>query len=566
MARKNTAYENAASSLSGTKTPQSKPILGREAEMVPNAAGGFTFKVSPFTQLERFLILGTEGGTYYASEKKISIDNAKNLVACLKADGARTIKTIVDISFSGRAPKNDPAIFALAVATHPKYSDEATRRLAYDAIPKICRTGTHLFQFMDMCKHIGRGSGSGWMRGIANWYNSMAPERLAYQLVKYRSRHNWSHYDALNLARPNPDKAEGDEALKAQRKALYKWVVNYHRDSKAEVYTPDELKVIPPIVAAYTEAQKMLPGKVEAKQMAEFVKTHGLTREMIPTEWLSDVTVQAAMLDGMPMTAMIRNLANMTRSGLLTVSSDATKYVISELKNADHLRKARVHPVQILLAQRTYESGKGMRSKGESYTPVNKIVDALEEAFYAAFANVEPTGKTHMLAFDVSSSMEGGAVAGLSNFPPVQAEACMGLVALKSGDPTHTMMFSTQFRPVSLRSTMSLAEAQRKLSDHAFGGTDCAQPMIYATKEQIPVDVFVVYTDSETWAGNRHPVQALENYRQKMGRPAKLIVMAFTATHNTIGDQNDPGTLDVVGFDADVPAIMRDFVINGVGA
>ena len=34
-----------------------------------------------------------------------------------------------------------------------------------------------------------------------------------------------------------------------------------------------------------------------------------------------------------------------------------------------------------------------------------------------------------------------------------------------------------------------------------MGGTDCAQPMLYAKRKQLDVDVFIVYTDNETWAG-----------------------------------------------------------------
>ncbi len=34
-----------------------------------------------------------------------------------------------------------------------------------------------------------------------------------------------------------------------------------------------------------------------------------------------------------------------------------------------------------------------------------------------------------------------------------------------------------------------------------MGSTDCAQPMIYARQKKLEVDVFIVYTDNETWAG-----------------------------------------------------------------
>ena len=52
------------------KTPQSKPIPGRE--MVKNAAGGFVFKADSWTRMERFLILGSEGNTYYVGERELT--------------------------------------------------------------------------------------------------------------------------------------------------------------------------------------------------------------------------------------------------------------------------------------------------------------------------------------------------------------------------------------------------------------------------------------------------------------------------------------------------------------
>ena len=42
-----------------------------------------------------------------------------------------------------------------------------------------------------------------------------------------------------------------------------------------------------------------------------------------------------------------------------------------------------------------------------------------------------------------------------------------------------------------------------------MGGTDCAQPTM---KNNTPVDVFIVYTDCETWASDVHPLEALMQY------------------------------------------------------
>ena len=120
------------------RTPQTQPASPEQAR---NAAGGFAFVVTPWTRLERFLILGAEGGTYYASEQKLVLANARGVAACLDEDGLRAVAMIVAISEAGRAPTQGPAIFALAMAcAHPH---DATRTAALAALPPYLRTALH---------------------------------------------------------------------------------------------------------------------------------------------------------------------------------------------------------------------------------------------------------------------------------------------------------------------------------------------------------------------------------------------------------------------------------------
>ena len=128
------------------ETPQSDPIPGKN--MVANSAGGYSFSVDDWKRLDRFLILGAEGGTYYVEEKKLVKENADGVLSCIQKDGRRTVNRIVEISDAGRAPKNDPALFALAMCAG--LGDDATRKYALESLPKVARTGTHLFTFVDL--------------------------------------------------------------------------------------------------------------------------------------------------------------------------------------------------------------------------------------------------------------------------------------------------------------------------------------------------------------------------------------------------------------------------------
>ena len=120
------------------RVPQSAPI--RCSGQVPNSAGGFAWAVDDWTRLRRFLVLGSEGGSYYASEWTLTRENAKAVEqAASREDGPRAVAEIVRVAREGRAPKNDPALFALALAAG--LGDEATRQAALEALPQVAPHG-----------------------------------------------------------------------------------------------------------------------------------------------------------------------------------------------------------------------------------------------------------------------------------------------------------------------------------------------------------------------------------------------------------------------------------------
>src|SRR5690606_1944510 len=129
-------------------TPQSEPIPN--TTQVPNSAGGFAWPVDQWTRLDRFLILGSEGGTYYIGERKLTQENAQVVVECLAVDGPRVVGRILEISLAGRAPKADPALFALAIAAG--LGDAETKARVWKALPQVARTGTHLFHWLQYVK------------------------------------------------------------------------------------------------------------------------------------------------------------------------------------------------------------------------------------------------------------------------------------------------------------------------------------------------------------------------------------------------------------------------------
>ena len=519
------------------QTHQGLPIPGRG--QVANSAGGFAWAVDDWTRLDRFLVLGTEGGSYYIGQPKLTIDNAEAVWRCIEVDGERVVRRTVAISEAGRAPKNDPALFALAMCAG--LGDEATRRAALEALPQVARIGTHLFHFLEYVEGF-RGWGRGLRRAVGKWYSEMDAGRLAYQMVKYQQRDGWSHRDALRLAHPQAPSTTHD--------AIFHWVTQGW-PSVGDMPHPDEaLRLI-------WAAERAKRAATEAEIVA-LIEAQRLPWEAIPGQWLGSAEVWRALLPGLPLTATLRNLARLTANGVLRPRNEAVAMVIERLADSVALRRARIHPVAVLAALATYQQGKGTRGKLEWWA-VPQIVDALDAAFYATFQNVEPSGTRTLLALDVSGSMSAGSVAGVPGLTPRVASAAMALVTAAT-EPQHTVLgFSDELIPLAISPRQRLDDVVKNISGLPFGRTDCALPMIWAMENGAEIDTFVVYTDSETWYGKVHPAQALQQYREQSGIPAKLVVVGMVANGFTIADPADAGMLDIVGFDTATPRLIADF-------
>lgn len=544
-----------------TPTPQSKPLNERQ---VKNNAGGFVYEIDKWDRLDRFLILGSDSQTYYQTAHDLTRQNAKVVLECYAEDAARTVARIVEISDQGRAPKNDPAIFALALGASYQAGDNvfasalagktdavaaatAVRQLALGALPKVCRTSTHLFQFVKASKALGRGFGRAFKRAVSNWYADRPVDVVAYQAIKYRQREGFTHKRLLDMSH-SPAKIDPD------RQNLYHWI-------KGKEYNADTL---PAVVRAHLEAMNPETSKVERQQL---IAEYKLPWEALPTECNADPDVWASMLPHLGLTALIRNLGNMTRVGAIKPLSDVEAKVVARLNDETDLRKSRIHPFAILQAMAVYKNGQGLKGSG-TWTPSRPVVDALDNAFYKTFKNVEPTNKRHLLALDVSGSMGTSFIGGVLSAR--DATAALALVTMNVEPNTHVIGFTAvgdntyqgsgnAVSELSISPRQRLTDAIKTVTGLPFGATDCALPMLYAAERNIPVDVFTVFTDNETWHGNIHPSEALKQYRKKTGIPAKLVVVGMTSTGFSIADPNDGGCLDIVGFDSNCPALISDF-------
>lgn len=519
-----------------------------DEKQIENSAGGYVYPVSIWTNLDRFLILGTEGGSHYAQEQDLTKENVDSVLKCIAEDGVQVVERIREISVSGRAPKNDPALYAMALAfTH---GNADTKRKVQEVFCDVARIGTHLFSFVAFVDGM-RGWGRSLRRLVGDWYRTKDDDALAYQVLKYQSRSKWRHADVLA------------KCHYGENRSIYRWIKGLDTEERTVQRTRDDGTQLSTTYDATDALPKLLAGYEELKQtkkladVIKLIETHEFTHEMVPNEWKDDVEVWAALLENMPVMATVRNLGKMTQVGLIKPFASAVQTVLERL-SSDAIKRSLIHPIQILMALITYRSGKGVRGN-LTWEPVPQIVDALDAAFYMAFDNVEPSGKNTLLALDVSGSMGAGTVAGCQGLTPRNASAAMALVTARTEPNYHIFGFSENFIRLPITATDRLASAVDAVSDIPMGKTDCSLPMLYALKNRLEVDVFIIYTDNETWFGDIHPKTALDMYREEMKRPAKCAVVAMVANKFSIADPTDADMLDFIGFDTATPAVLSDF-------
>lgn len=561
-------YRNYANTA--LKTPQTKPIPGREAEMVENAAGGYVFKQTDWETLNRFLILGTEGGTFYVGEQELTEKNAGVAIRCAKADAAKTVAEIVRVSDEGLAVKNDPAIFALALVI--AHADDEGRKIALNAIPKVCRIPTHLFMMVEMIDRM-KGWSRSRRRAIANWYLNAPIGKLAEHLIKYRQRDGWSHRDVLRLAHPATDDAARAALLRfavapaevetakvkveGSRKKEEVFAINVAKRGQRDEKVMEPLQ---PIVQGYLHAQ------AEGADLPALVREYGLPREALPTTALNDPKVWSALNEKMPITATIRNLGKMSRVGLFA-DKDEVRKVVERLTDEKLLAKGRVHPLAVFKALRTYATGRGERS--EATWDVNpKIVDALDEAYEIAFKYAEPTGLDYLVGVDVSGSMGGGSGGFRGSrqinrsMPPLPCEMAAAVMhyIVRVERNVDVFAFDESIHSLAVSKRQRLDDVTKEVMKRGGGGTDCHLLIQKPLRSKDKYDVIVGLTDSETWAGGIHATQAWEQYRNKVNAKAKLVWLGVTATGYDLVDPTDPSQLGIAGFDASVGQAISAFV------
>lgn len=521
-------------------TPISQPIAGKEAEMVKNLAGGYAFKAEDRVSLRRWLLTGSESNAFYQDKNELTTRNVALLAEMVKKSPLIVEEEI--LYATDHAINNHTSILALVYLS----MGDISAKVAFSRIfNKVVRTASHLYEFMEYTKGL-RGFGRLIHTSVERWISSREVKNLEYQFLKYQNRYEWTGRDLLRKIKPIPrDDAESN---------LFGWMAD----------KPKSLEALP-LISVYERLKK---GGLTSTEVVSLINEFNLGHEMIPANIERDRDVWEALFVKMPITATLRNLANLTNKGIFA-NVENVKILESKFTK-ENLSKGRVHPIAIASAYKIYSAG-GLLGRTQLRWTANPIVeDILEKAIEEAFVSLDPTGKFFFHGVDVSGSMSNSGLESLC-MTPLEIGSIMALATIKSEKYYDVVAFSkapavpfpglrknTSFKDIITRThTAGIPQ------EYVGSWTDLSAGIKYATENKIKADVLVFWTDGQSWRGT-HPSLAFKEYKSKVNPEAKVVYVILVPYTDriTLTDPSDSRSYDIAGFTAESPKLVQ-MIANG---
>ncbi|CAC5378558.1 TROVE2 [Mytilus coruscus] len=521
------------------------------------------YEIPDKERLERFLIYGRDDGSYFVNKRQTNVvshfsQHSRSIDRMIsKGRGIKVVGLIKKVSMCGRAPKQGPLLYALAVCA--SCNDGPTKKAALYCLEDICRTPTHLFQFVKFTstqREGSRGWGRAQRKAVSEWYNQAAfqnnPKKLLRLGTKYKKRHGYTHRDLIRLAHVKP------------KTPHIKFIIQYIVKGMCNTQNFDDSD------GMIKEAEQYIYGVEQAKEclsndvnhLISLIRRYHLTREHIPTNLLNSPDVWRALMYEMPMHALIRNLGRISKHALLHPDSPEEQHILENLLDEEKLRCAKIHPLTILTAWNSYKQGRSIRNESPMEWHVNHTVaDALETAFYKSFSSCVATNKRILIAIDGSEEMM-KPVVDLQQVSARSAAVAVALLMSKVESWTEFVLVSDSVSPVDVLPYDNLETASFKFStsEYACLSDDASNPMEWAMTNSKQYDAIVFFTTCATNGGNNLN-EAMRQYRSRLGLPStRLVVVAMTSNNNSITDPNDMQMLNVVGFDTKAMKVITEFI------
>lgn len=508
-----------------------------------NSGEMLVYKLDDIERLKRFIFLGSENGSLHINKDILEYQNVMCLENLLDKCRYDDILEVIN-KCKNTVYKNDYLIYILARSCSIRLDDDPLfwkkdfRSDCYKLVLEICTIPTHLFLFIQLYGIINNKiyKTTGWNSHLKNmineWYQSKSYNDLMYHVTKYQKRHNWTHRDILRLSH-----------IKANDNTIND-IFKYITKNKLNDSNPNLRYLI-----VYNDLKK----ESNVDKVVGYINEYNFVKEQIPYHLLNEAKVWVALIENMPITALLKSLNKITALNILNDYPEILELVKRKIDTVY------VHPLQLLIVLKMYNKGQGMKG-GLTWEPHMEISSILNTTFYESFSRVVPTNKKLLLALDVSSSMSWNTVCGIDCLSAAEVSCAMAMMFDYVEKNVDIMGFSSEFKKLDISSKYSLEKNLYLVKDNTFGSTDCALPFVWASENKKEYDAIIVFTDNETNINTIEPSTALQMYRTEMKKNTKLIVVALTSNGFSIANPDDANMMDICGFDNNVYDTINQFL------
>ncbi|KAG1653834.1 SS-A/Ro ribonucleoprotein [Nymphon striatum] len=527
------------------------------------------------SRLQHFLYMGDEGNRYvpeFISKRIPFCLERVNSISTLLSEkkGVDVVNEVIKVCEEKNTICMDAVIFTLALCATCK--DEATKHAAYKAVLIVCSEAEHLFTFVNFIQQIvapQTGWGRGLRRAVSDWYNKKEVEKVAVLVTKCTSHRNWRHKDLICLSHIKP----ANKAVFALTKYLMNGIEKFDEEC-------DKNKDSTESVSSFIHVVHELKHTTDEHVAARLIdSTENITFSHIPMRLLKSKEVWSSLLRKLPISVLLKQINRFRHLGYLKHNNSIMNLFLEQLReDSAILNDPGLDPINVFVALKKYEMlGKSSNIPSNStvamaynkglirHKPNPKLLEALYNLFYSSFKALKATEKQYVIAVDVRNPMTHNRVISNTSLTPAVASALliMSLIRQDNGLVNALAFGSKGLRALDINNKMTVNDITRRMKETAMGFVNLSEPLQWAQKKKKHIDMFIICTDTQTSPGDVHPADALKEYRKTMNLPnAKYVVCAMSTSNVSIAPPDEPGMLDLIGFDSNTFRIINDFACD----
>lgn len=463
-----------------------------------NNAGGKAYTSSSEVSLARLVCTSFFGDTFYTDGKK-QLNELKNLANKCSPEFVAACAVYA----RQKARMKDTSVALLATL---RTRNVELYKSIFNLVADDMRQIRGLVQMIRSGQFGSKSLGTATRKKINRWLASKSPISVWNMSIGDAP----SLRDVMRLSRPSPS---GD----SQREAVYKLIV-----------TGEKTEDLPQLIKEF------------------FAFRENMTAEMprVPFERLTDLPLTddhwVTLGTNMTWNQIRQNINSLERHNVLA-NKEAMSKLVAKITNPDEVSRAKVFPYQV------YTSVLNIKNQA--------LKNAMQTALDHSVNNIPVFPENTIIAVDVSGSMT-AAVNGVNvngGLTCSQVASLMAASIYKKNPTTRILTFAYDTKEYTnqLNPHDSLMTNISRIH-FSGGGTACSSALKYVTDNNLPCDLFIMFSDNESWADFRSGsgVTAMKLAWQKIkqqNKDAKL-VLSDLAPRQTSQMPEAKDTLFVAGF------------------